>query len=395
MNPTLIAHALGLLLLLPLASCRPPEPGQDPAAAAAQAMLPGDVDLGHGYVRRDGAIHFIGGGLTGIGANATRIDTPSAELLAKVRQSKFGPFTTCEGLDVASFKPLSEEYARDKERVYYKVISPGEFLVIVLPDADPASFDVLAFNLARDRSHVWFYERIQPGADPSKVELVDGGLVYKDHDSVHYGHEEIGGADPASFRHLASGYYADRNRIYWGPTPVPDADLATFEVLGDSFVAKDKDTAYRSGERLPGFDVATLELILHDPMGYQILSDRNGIHLNAMTFLRSKPGRVEVIDQAAVQSGNRVFLVDTVWVVPVTVFREQGKVMAETPGYDPANRQVLGIVRAEVTEQGLKGLRTAPLPGKDEEPSIPGYQVEAFKSPHMVRRMIEAGKRIK
>ncbi len=32
------------------------------------------IDIGHGYVRRDGAIRFIGGGNTGTGAHATCIE---------------------------------------------------------------------------------------------------------------------------------------------------------------------------------------------------------------------------------------------------------------------------------------------------------------------------------
>jgi hypothetical protein len=143
-------------------------------------MRPTDVDLGQGYVRRDGAIHFIGGGITGTGADATRIDTPSPQLLKKVVDSRFGSFKTAEGLDVASFEVLSEEYTRDKDRVYFKVISTGEFIVIVLPDADPKSFDLLAPLVARDRNHVWYYDRTQPGADPATLKLVDGGGVYKD-----------------------------------------------------------------------------------------------------------------------------------------------------------------------------------------------------------------------
>ena len=386
-----LQRTLAFAALVTLAACQPEEGG----VGAATAMLPTDIDLGHGYVKRDGAIHFIGGGITGKGANATRIDTPSPQLLRKVKASKFGPFETCEGLDVANFEALSEEYTRDKERVYHKVGSPGEFIVIVLPEADPASFEVLAFNVAKDKNHFWYYHTIVAGVDPATVQVIKDGPVFKDLDSVHYQLEPIVGADPSSFKHLGAVYYADRSRVYWGPDPIPDADPASFKVLGDSFVATDKFSAYRSGKPLPVFDVATLELILHDPAGYQILSDKNGIHLNTMTFPRSKPGKVKVIDQATLQSGDLMFLVDTVWVVPVTVFKDQGRLMAETLGYDHKTREALGMIRAEVTEQGLREVQTIPLSGRSGAPSIPDFQIKAFKSPHLLQRMIEAGKRIK
>ncbi|BCX47811.1 conserved hypothetical protein [Haloferula helveola] len=388
----IITSALALLLLLPVASCQQKQPAGNGAAAKP---LPGDVDLGHGYVKRDGAIHFIGGGTTGTGANATRIDMPSPELLKKVVDSQYGPFTTAEGLDVESFEALSEEYTRDEKRVYFKVVSTGEFLVILLEDADPGSFDVLGRNLARDKDHVWYLETIQQGADPASVELIDGDQVFKDKDSVHYAYDIIAGADPATFRHLSSGYYADKNRAYWGPTPIADADPVTFKVLGGSFIATDKTNAYRSGELMKGFDVASLELILHNPYGYQILSDKNGIHMNMMKFPRSKPGTVKVIDDGMVKSDDLVFLADTYHSVPVTVFKEDGKLMAETYSYDPASRELQCLITAEVTPKGLENVRTGPLPGKTEVPAVPDWRIPVFERPDLVERMIEAGKHLK
>ncbi|MCH1502888.1 MAG: DKNYY domain-containing protein [Verrucomicrobiales bacterium] len=393
---TIIIHTLGTLLLLPLLAGQQEEAGKNRATDPPTAQQrPNDVDLGHGYVRRNGAIHFIGGGKTSTGADATRIDTPSQRVLKGFTDADLGPFKTCEGLDVASFEALSEEYARDNEHVYHKVISPGVFLVILLNDADPATFEVLARNLARDRNHVWVYDQIQPGADPANLELVDSGRVFKDQDSVHYQSEQITGADAASFRHLGSAYYADKNRAYWSYSPIHGADPATLEVLGDSFMAKDTSNVYRSGKLVPGLDVASVQLIVHDPIGHQILSDKNGIHLNTMTFPRSRPGKVEVIDNLTVKAGDLVLLVDTYYSLPVTVFKEDGKLMAETVVFDPTSREPLATMTAEVTAGGPKDIRTGPLPGEGKAPPVPDWQGKVFKRPDLVRRMIEAGKLIK
>jgi hypothetical protein len=353
------------------------------------------VDLGHGYVRRDGAIHFLSGGTTGTGANATRIDTPAPELLRMVERSHFGPFTTAEGLDAASFEALSVEYTRDKDRVYFKVISPGVFLVIVLPDADPATFEPLDFNLARDKNHVWLDDRIQPDADPSTLVMVDGGRVFKDKDSVHYADQTINGADPATFTHIISGYYRDKNHIYWCMDPITDADLSTFEVLGDSFVAKDKSHVYRSGGRMPNLDAGTIKLILHDPAGHQILSDKNGIHLGNMTFPRSKPVDAEVIDNLTVKADDLILVVDSYQTTPVTLFKEEGKVMAETLSYNPTSRQPTGTITADLTAGGLKNIRIAPLPGNHKTPIVPDGQIDILKRPDFIRQLREAAKHIK
>jgi hypothetical protein len=394
-HQTILTSICAVILALFLGACQQKETaGSGAPSSTPSPRLPTDSDLGHGYVRRDGAIHFIGGGITGNGANATRIDTPSPKLLKKVVNSKYGPFKTAEGLDVASFEAMSEVYTRDKDRVYFKVISSGEFLVIVLPEADPASFEVLATDLARDKNHVWHCEYLQAGVDPATVKLVNGGTVYKDKDSVHYQSETIAGADAASFKHLNSGYYADRGRVYWCTSPIPDADLATFEVLGGSFFAKDKTSVYRSGERLPGLDLGSLKLILFEPAGYHILSDKNGLHLDARIFPRSKPGEFEVIDKKTIKAGPFMYLVSTYNDMAVTVFREEGKLMAEAHAYDPGNKTLLGTISAEVTEQGLRNIRTKPAPGGTGAPSVPGWQIDRLKMPDLVHRMIEAGKRI-
>lgn len=387
-----IAHSLGLVLLLGTAAGQ----AKEIAPKGPSPVLSKDTDLGHGYVRRDGAIHFIGGGITGTGANATRIDMPSPELLKKVVDSQFGPFKTAEGLDVASFEALSEDYTRDKNRVYYKVVSNNEFIVIQLPKADPASFNLSADGLARDKNHVWYRDRILPGIDPATAKMINPDFtVIRDKDSVHYQYTQIPGADPASFKHLGSGYYADRNSVYWCSTPIPDADPATFKVLGDSFVAKDKRQAYRSGEILEGYDAASLELILHNDAGYQIFSDKNGIHVNKMTFPRSKPGPAEVIDKRTVKVGNLILLVEDSRNTPSTLFKENGKLMLESPAYEPVSGKVNGIISAEVTPEGLRKIQVSALPGSNDVPEVPDWQMEVFTHGRNAGQMIELGKRIK
>jgi hypothetical protein len=388
---TIITSAIGFVLLFSMVACQ----RKETAPGGPTPVLSTDADLGHGYVRRDGAIHFIGGGITGTGANATRIDTPSPRLLRKVVMSKFGSFKTAEGLDVNSFEVLCEEYTRDKNRVYYKVISNDEFIVIVLPEADPASFELLGGGLSRDKKLVWYNSDIQHGVDAATVEPIEGGPVYRDKNSVFYQYTAIAGADPASFKHIGSGYYADRKRVYWCTDPIPGTDPANFEVMGDSFIAKDRSKIYRSGVPLPGYDAASFELILHNEAGFQIFSDKNGIHLNKMTFPRSKPGKAEVIDKHTVKVGNLVHTVSSYQNTPVTVFEEDGKLRAEAPCYEPESQKLLGMITAEVTGEGLKDIRTVPLPGHSWTPTPPEWQLRAFTRSDLVERMVEAGKLLK
>lgn len=277
----------------------------------------------------------------------------------------------------------------------FKAISPGDFLVIVLPDADPASFEPLASNLARDKNHVWLHDKIQRDADPSTLVVVNGGWrVFKDKDSVHYADQTIRGADPATFTHIASGYYRDKSHIYDGTDPIPDADLSTFEVLGDSFVAKDKNRVYRSGQPLPDLDAATIKLILHDPVGHQILSDKNGIYLGSLPFPRAKPVDAVVIDRLTVKAGDLILVVNSNHNTPVTLFKADGKVMAETFSYDPTSREPTGIITAELTADGLQNIRIAPLPGITKTPSESDPSIEILKKPYFIDQMLEAAKHL-
>jgi hypothetical protein len=368
----------------------------DGKTGVASGQSASDISLGHGYVRRGETIHFLGGEITGSGVNATRIDRPSPQVLQGFRDAKMGPFETCEGLDVETFEPLSEEYSRDRNHVYFKVISPGVFLVIKLPEADPGSFEVLAPSLGRDQTHVWLDERIQSGADPATVQVVNAGFsVFKDEDSVHYQNQRIPGADPKSFRHLASGYYADQNRIYWGSEAIAGAEVGSFQVLGDSFLAKDQNRAYRSGQVLPGLAVATLSLILHDPVGYQIYADKNGIYVNGQRFPRSRPGKVEVIDQATVKVDDLILLVELAYNTPITVFREGNRLMAEAPVYQPANREIQGMICMTVAASGVTDIRIDPVAGRDVAPAVPAWQMEVLKRSDNVKRMVEAGQLLK
>ncbi len=385
-------HLCVLLFSLFLPACQKKET----VSTAATPPLPTDTDLGHGYVRRDGAIHFIGGGITGTGANATRIDMPSPELLEKLAQNQFGHLKTSEGLDATTFEVLSEEYTRDKNRVYYKFDFDDTFFVSPLAEADPSSFQLYRDGLVRDKNHVWYDGSLLSGVDPATVEVINSDFtVIKDMSSVYYRYDKIPEADPATFKHIGSGYYADRNRAYWSGVPIPDADAATFAVLGNSFVAKDKNRAYRSGEILEGFDVASLELILHNEAGFQIISDKNGFHVNHMTFPRSKVGKAEIIDNRTVKVGNLILLVEHSRNTPSTLFKENDKLMTETPAYEPMSRKVNGIITAEVTPEGLKNIRISPLPGSTVTPTVPDWQMEVFIHIHPVERLIELGKKIK
>lgn len=134
---------------------------------------------------------------------------------------------------------------------------------------------------------------------------------------------------------------------------------------------------------MKGFDAATVKLLLHDPYGYQIFSDRNGVYVNGLKFLHARPGNVVVRDNLSAVGGRFLLVVDTYHSTPVTVFREDGGLVVETVMYDPQSRKGLGVVRADLTERGMEGVTVLPMPGDGGKASVPAWQIQVFERPEL------------
>ncbi|MDX1930041.1 MAG: protein kinase [Pirellulaceae bacterium] len=208
--------------------------------------------LGHGYTRQGDFIYF----------NEQRIDQAGREDFDRFAKSTNLKLTPCAGVEAASFKALSEEYTKDKNKVYYKWISNERFWVVELPLADAQSFEVISSNLARDANSVWWYGEALPGVDPKTVEIVNPGFVWKDAKSVWYQREKMLGVDAKTFRHLDQAFYRDANRVYWSTTPLEGVDLDTFRTFGDdSPYAADRRSVWKGNTKITGFDAATFQAI--------------------------------------------------------------------------------------------------------------------------------------
>jgi serine/threonine protein kinase len=220
--------------------------------------------LGHGYSRQGDFIYF----------NEQRIDQAGREDFDRFAKSTNLKLTPCAGVDAASFKALSEEYTKDKNKVYYKWISNKRFWVTELPLADAQSFEVISSNLAKDAKSAWWYGEPLPGVDPKTVELVNPGFVWKDAKNVWYQREKMSGVDAKTFRHLDQAFYRDANRVYWSTTPLEGVDLDTFRTFGDdSPYAADRRSVWKGNTKITGFDAATFQAV-HQSVN----KDKNGVY---------------------------------------------------------------------------------------------------------------------
>lgn len=151
-------------------------------------------------------------------------DTAAQEILG-VRQKIKNIITT-----PADMSDAGGGYFKDKTKVYYE---SGEER-IVIDEADPSTFRVLADGIAQDAKYVYFFS--------DRTDL-----------------------DSATFRYLNSPYFLDKNGVYYlvegtDIQKITKADPASFMVLNSHF-AKDKAAVYYQSEILKTADVKTFVVI--------------------------------------------------------------------------------------------------------------------------------------
>ncbi|KAF2515196.1 DKNYY domain-containing protein [Flavobacterium foetidum] len=120
--------------------------------------------------------------------------------------------------DVATFLPISEDFGKDKNNVFWK----GRKQLV-----DYDTFEVEDFYIVKDKNHVYnlngkkFYElEIVNDADPKTYELLDASITdyrrhfwTKDAYSVYYKNKKIN-VDPATFKPLNNAIAVDADFIY-------------------------------------------------------------------------------------------------------------------------------------------------------------------------------------
>jgi hypothetical protein len=233
------------------------------------------------------------------------------------------------GADVNTFEILDEPqvYALDSNNVY--------FHGVLIPDADPATFELLDSPYSRDANHVYVSDSIHSN-DPAHFEIVQGNVmrdsehiywsgeiisdnpehlviigtwgfytyledsdkvyingevikyaspigfgVLKDEYSrgetnVYYFDEMISMADAGTFEIIESPYSRTANFAFWKQNVILGADPKTFRVLNADFeCSADSQTAFYQDQIIPNFDPNTI------PTTSQVTNcDANGIYFS-------------------------------------------------------------------------------------------------------------------
>lgn len=162
------------------------------------------------------------------------------------------------GADAASFALLDRAgLAMDRDHVYQRdrVISD-----------DPAHFELLDGELARDRHTVFWSDGSVLSDDPAHFAIVsnaDHYLYTRDGSTVHVNGNPIQGADPATFHVLQGAYARDERRVFYFDQPVADANLPSFRLFEGPYAA-DSSRVYWMGTLIEGADPATFRVLNAD-----------------------------------------------------------------------------------------------------------------------------------
>jgi len=160
------------------------------------------------------------------------------------------------GADAASFEAFDTTYARDKFNAHVNGkplagAAPSSFELLGRPgfakdsrhvyqrdrpiSSDPAHFEFLDGNLAKDSTVVYWSDGTVLSDDPVHFAIVSNTdhylLFTKDSRTVRVNGKQIPGADPQTFRVLQGAYARDDRHVFYFTDQLTDAEAPSFRAL--------------------------------------------------------------------------------------------------------------------------------------------------------------------
>lgn len=170
------------------------------------------------------------------------------------------------GVDVNSFKILSEWFAIDKNSVYWKGAklrgaNPSTIRVLdnyfavddssvfgagaIVLGADPESFELLEGSWSRDSSNYFYGVTKVDVCDYQSLEVISEFTPFRaiDDRCYYWTTEVVSVEDFSTLQILPGGYAIDQYNVYFATYTIESADVNTFEVKEDRFLSLAKDNS--------------------------------------------------------------------------------------------------------------------------------------------------------
>lgn len=165
-------------------------------------------------------------------------------------------------------------YSTEGSSVYYRGTALSERSRI--DGADVATFKALSRNHARDRYRAYYWGNPIEGADPGSFEEIDKAFAK---DKLHVYHQlwRIEGADPDSFEVISGDIGRDQRSAYVSTKAAQTCDLPSLHTEG-AFMLDDACVYDRSLNRMPGADRPSFALLTYD-----IARDHTSLYTDRLT----------------------------------------------------------------------------------------------------------------
>ncbi|MES0490184.1 MAG: DKNYY domain-containing protein [Leptospirales bacterium] len=271
------------------------------------------IVLYSGYSKDENGVYFLGYDLPG--AHAESFYVLNRTLFARDKKAIYRGRKSFDGPDLESFIALNDDYAKDKNRVYYYYEWENDFKLadlqtfqvaensneyafdkrnvyyhgLQIDDADPDSFSLFtqSTNFARDNTSVFYRGRKIYYANTADFQILDAQSDYaKDSLRVFYGADVISGAHPNSFSVVKYNYGKDKHYIYCSGKKT-DYNIMSFYPF-NFFYAKDSDGVYylytdcahpKNEMKIDKADPETFEIILID-VDFSFAKDKKHVYVN-------------------------------------------------------------------------------------------------------------------
>lgn len=237
------------------------------------------------------------------------------------RTSFKGDFKEVEGADAATFKIIPDKtgncvkiaFAKDKNHLY----SRGQ--VVRNIDIDLDTFQVLSQNYSKDKSRVYYnYPSTSnsiknqineiSGADSQTFQTLEDSEYGKDKNKVYYEGLVAPDIDANTFKDLTNGYSKDSKYVYFKSKVVEDADADSFKFILEKY-AKDKSYAYLEGKKIDGSDGSSFEVLKE---GYGMAKDKNHCYIHGKSIQECDGSSFQLINDNYYKDKNHVYFRESI-----------------------------------------------------------------------------------
>lgn len=269
------------------------------------------------YYRVKGTLHYQGKLVSGADPNSFVLLGSRAYYFGKDQTTVYFSGKPIIGADLESFSVISSVHSKDKSHVYYqeKIINQASPNTSISLEGQKTHRKQLNYLL--DENAVYYEDKKLPDSDPASFKIISP-YYEKDKNHVYANGRILSHLDAATFEILSFPYTKDKNHVYFGGKLIPNADSASFQEFKGQYnyfsarefgqYAKDKNSVYRNKIAIPGVDQTSFDLLRYGEINSVYAKDKDHVYFDGMLIPQADFASFELIDTEYAKDKNRVYL---------------------------------------------------------------------------------------